>query len=79
MGKTCKYVMAHITQTNLDTFRTYGYAPFSCVCLAFCAAEFESSGGIYELPCIMVLVKYWKNFHPVEPLITDTVINEYLQ
>jgi hypothetical protein len=27
-------------------------APFCCVCLGCCAAEFGSSGGTYELPCI---------------------------
>jgi hypothetical protein len=28
------------------------YAPFCCVCLGCCAAEFENSGGTYVLPCI---------------------------
>jgi hypothetical protein len=28
----------------------YWYAPFCCVCLCCCAAEFGSSGGTYELP-----------------------------
>jgi hypothetical protein len=27
-------------------------APFCCVCLGCCAAEFGSSGGTYELPCM---------------------------
>jgi hypothetical protein len=27
--------------------------PFCCVCLVCCAAEFGSSGGSYELPCIL--------------------------
>jgi hypothetical protein len=31
----------------------YWYAPFCCVCLGCCAAEFGSSGGTYELPCIL--------------------------
>jgi len=30
---------------------TYWYAPFCCVCLGCCAADFGSSGGTYELPC----------------------------
>jgi len=25
-----------------------------CVCLGYCAAEFGSSGGTYELPCILI-------------------------
>jgi hypothetical protein len=28
--------------------------PFCCVCLGCCAAEFRSSRGTYELPCISV-------------------------
>jgi hypothetical protein len=30
------------------------YAPFCCVCLGCCAAEFGISGGIYELPCTLL-------------------------
>jgi hypothetical protein len=54
-GETCKYVMAPSTQKNLERFSTYWYAPFCCICLDCCAAEFESFGGTYELPCISVL------------------------
>jgi hypothetical protein len=50
-GETCKYAMVPVTQTNLERFSTYWYAPFCCVCLG-CAAEFGSSGGTYELPFI---------------------------
>ena len=31
---------------------TYWYAPFCCVCLGCCAADFGSSGGTCELPCM---------------------------
>jgi hypothetical protein len=51
-GETCKYATAPSTQKNLEWFSTYWYAPFCCVCLGCCAAEFGSSGGIYELPRI---------------------------
>jgi hypothetical protein len=34
-------------------FSTNWHAPFCCVCLGCCAAEFGSSGGTYKLPCIM--------------------------
>jgi len=37
---------------NLERFCTYWYVPFCCACLGCCAAEFGSSGGTYELPCI---------------------------
>jgi hypothetical protein len=30
-GETCKYTMAPITQTNLERFSIYWYAPFCCV------------------------------------------------
>jgi hypothetical protein len=33
-------------------FCTYWYAPFCCVCLCCCTAEFGISGGTYELACI---------------------------
>ena len=39
---------------NLERFCTYWYIPFCCVCLGCCAAEFGSSGGTYELPCIYI-------------------------
>jgi hypothetical protein len=55
-GETCKYTKPPITQTNLDRFSTYWYAPFCCVCLDCCTAEFGISGGTYELPCIYCLV-----------------------
>jgi hypothetical protein len=32
--------------------------PFCCVCLCGCAAEFGSSGGTYELPCIILQLAY---------------------
>jgi hypothetical protein len=31
-------------------------ASFCCVCRGCCAAEFASSGGTYELPCIKVIL-----------------------
>jgi hypothetical protein len=46
--KTCKYATMPRTQKNLEKFSTYLYAPFCCVCLGCCAAEFGSSGGTYE-------------------------------
>jgi hypothetical protein len=51
-GETCKYATAPSTKTNLERFSTYWCAPFCRVCLSCCAAEFGSSGGTYELPCI---------------------------
>jgi len=36
---------------NFERFSTCWYAPFCCVCLGCCAAEFGNSGGTYELPC----------------------------
>jgi hypothetical protein len=56
-GETCKYATAPSTQKkNFERFSTYWYAPFCCVCLGCCAAEFGSSGGTYELPCICMCV-----------------------
>jgi len=52
--ETCKYATALSTRKNLERFSTYWYAPFCCVCLGCCAAEFGSSGGTYELPCIYI-------------------------
>jgi hypothetical protein len=49
-SETWKNAMASSTQTNLERFSTYWYAPFCCMCLG-CCAEFGSSGGTYELPC----------------------------
>jgi hypothetical protein len=46
--KTFKYAAAPIHKKNLERFSTYLYAPFCCVCLGCCAAEFGSSGGTYE-------------------------------
>jgi len=40
---------------HLERFSTYWCAPFCCVCLGCCAAEFGCSGGTYELPCITIL------------------------
>jgi hypothetical protein len=51
-GETCKYAMAPSTQTNLEKISTYWYAPLCCVYLGCSTAEFGSSGGTYELPCI---------------------------
>jgi hypothetical protein len=51
-GEACKYAMVPVTQTNLERFSTYWYAPFCCVCLGCCVAEFGNSEGTYELPCI---------------------------
>jgi hypothetical protein len=45
-GETCKYAMAPIIQTNLERLSTYWSAPFCCVCLGCCAAEFEVSKGL---------------------------------
>jgi hypothetical protein len=55
-GKTCKHVTAPITQTNLERFSSDWYAPFFCVYLGCCAAEFLNSGGTYELPCTRICV-----------------------
>jgi hypothetical protein len=55
-SETCKYVMAPITQTNLKRFSMYWYPPFCHVCLGCCAAEFGSSIGAYELPCIFNII-----------------------
>jgi len=55
-GETCKYAMELRKQKkgrNLERFCTYWYVPFCCVCLGCCAAEFRSSGGTFELPCII--------------------------
>jgi hypothetical protein len=51
-SETCKYTMVPITQTNLERYSTYCYAPFCCACLGCCTAKFGISGGTYELPCI---------------------------
>jgi hypothetical protein len=51
-GKTCKYAMAPITETNVKRFSAYRYIAFCCVCLVCCAADFRISGGNYELLCI---------------------------
>jgi hypothetical protein len=51
-GETCKYAMVHATQTNLERFSTYWYAPFCCVCLGCCVAEFGSAEGTHEFLCI---------------------------
>jgi len=37
------------TKKNLERFSTYWYAPFCCVCLGCCAAEFGISGGNYPV------------------------------
>jgi hypothetical protein len=48
-GETCKYTMAPITQTNLERFSTYWYAPFCFVHLGCCTAELGNPGGAFEL------------------------------
>jgi hypothetical protein len=60
-GETCKYATVSSTQKSLERFSTYWYAPFCCVCRGCCAAEFGSSGGTYELPCIYR--KKWVALH----------------
>jgi hypothetical protein len=75
-GETCKYVMTPITQTNLERFSTYWYAPFCCFCLGCCAAEFGSSRETYELPCVLLLlwhVSAKSNGHPQGELIRRTM------
>jgi hypothetical protein len=42
-GETCKYATAPSTKTKLGRFSTYWCAPFCCVCLGCCAAEFGTS------------------------------------
>ena len=49
--------MTPSTQKNLERFSNYWYAPFCCVCLGCCAAEFGRSGGTYELPCTVQCVR----------------------
>ena len=50
-----------VHKKNLERFSTYWYAPFCCVYLGCCAAEFGSSGGTYELPCISTCCRgLWK-------------------
>jgi hypothetical protein len=54
-GETCKYATVPSKQTNkknLEKFSIYWFAPFCCVCPGCYAADFGSSGRIYELPCI---------------------------
>jgi hypothetical protein len=58
-GESCKYVMAPITQTNLERFSTCWYVSFFCVSLVCCAAEFGISGGTYEFPCSY---QYWHEY-----------------
>jgi hypothetical protein len=43
-----------VHQKMCERFSTYWYAPFCCVCLGCCAAEFGSSGGTYELLYISI-------------------------
>ena len=38
---------------KMEKFSTYWYAPFCGVCLGCCTAEFGSSAGTYELPCVL--------------------------
>jgi hypothetical protein len=51
-SETCKYSTVPSTQKNFERFSTYWYAPFCCVCLGCCEANFRSSRESYELPCI---------------------------
>jgi hypothetical protein len=47
---TPKGSMSTEGQTLQVSVLPYKYAPFCCVCLGFCTAEFGSYGGTYELP-----------------------------
>jgi len=57
-----------VQKKNLERFSTYWYAPFCCVCLGCCAAEFGSSGGTYELPCICSTDRIFNLLPQVSPL-----------
>jgi hypothetical protein len=63
--ETCKYTTAPITPKNFERFSTYWYAPFCCVCLGCCAAEFGISGGNFELPSIYIPYRTWSLVGPV--------------
>jgi hypothetical protein len=54
-GETCKHTTAPSTIKNVERFSTCWYAPFCYVYLGCCAAEFGSSEGTYELPCICIV------------------------
>jgi len=45
-----------IEKINLERFSTYWYDQFCGIYLGCCAAEFGSSGGTYELPCIFTML-----------------------
>jgi hypothetical protein len=61
-GETCKYARAPVTQTNLEKFSTYCYAPLCCVCLGCCATEFGNPKGTYEFPSIyMAMIRLYVN------------------
>jgi len=47
------WCLVHQKKKNLERFSTYWYAPFCCVSLGCCAADFGSSWGTYKLPCIL--------------------------
>jgi hypothetical protein len=54
-GETCKYATAPSTQKKkLGDILYLLIRTFCCVFLGCCAAEFGSSGGTYELPCIQL-------------------------
>jgi hypothetical protein len=57
-SETCKYTMVPVTQTNLEEFCTYWYAPFCCVSLGCYATEFGSSEGTYELLCMCCCLEF---------------------
>jgi hypothetical protein len=56
-SETCKYAKTPSTQENLERFSTYWDAPFCCVCLGCCAAEFGSFGGKFPITILVA-------FHP---------------
>jgi hypothetical protein len=65
-GETCRYTTAPSTQKNLERFSVYRYAPFCCVCLGCCTAEFGISGRTYELLCIREGSCLYKDMWPVK-------------
>jgi hypothetical protein len=51
-----------VRKKTWERFSSYWYAAFCCVCLGCCAAEFRSSGGIYELSCVCVCIYIYTVF-----------------
>jgi hypothetical protein len=63
---------------NLERFCAYWCVPLCCVCLGCCAAEFGSSGGTYELPCIWLNASsnekcFWQEFYRKSKLCSLTL------